>query len=155
MNGYGVLDASVNKLGVAQTQAYEGTLKVAVGNADQSNAPYIKEKPSGSVAKDIFIETYVPYRTAQINLANYTVLKLLIPGDSAITAGRTIEFNLYSLSMTGEGNEKSLDPYYSGKYLVTAVRHIIQSQGAYQTVLEIAKESVKAPYATSTTETAY
>jgi hypothetical protein len=34
-----------------------------------------------------------------------------------------------------------LDKFYSGKYLVTAVRHILQSNGVYQTVLEIAKES--------------
>ena len=34
----------------------------------------------------------------------------------------------------------TLDRYYSGKYLVTAVRHVIQSQGVFQTILEIAKE---------------
>ena len=45
-----------------------------------------------------------------------------------------------SLSV-GEGEGKKLDTYYSGKYLVTAVRHIIQSQGAFQTILEISRES--------------
>jgi len=38
-------------------------------------------------------------------------------------------------------NEREPDKFYSGKYLVTAVRHILQSNGVYQTVLEIAKES--------------
>jgi hypothetical protein len=38
------------------------------------------------------------------------------------------------------GKERDLDEFYSGKYLVTAVRHIIQ-QGAYQTVIEICKDS--------------
>jgi hypothetical protein len=38
------------------------------------------------------------------------------------------------------GKERDLDKFYSGKYLVTAVRHIIQ-QGAYQTVIEICKDS--------------
>ena len=130
-----------NRLGVSQTAAYESTVKVAFSNANQSFAPYIKDR-TGSVAQDIFIETYVPYRTAQISLANYTVLKLLVPGDSAITAGRTINLNIYSLA-TDENGARKLDNYFSGKYLVTAVRHIMQATGTYQTVLEIAKESTK------------
>jgi hypothetical protein len=130
-----------NRLGTPQTAAYDSTVKVAFSNANQSFAPFIKDA-EGSVAQDIFVETYVPYRTAQISLANYTVLKILIPGDSAITAGRTINLNLYSLA-TDENNMRKLDNYFSGKYLVTAVRHIMQSTGAYQTILEIAKESSK------------
>jgi hypothetical protein len=38
-----------------------------------------------------------------------------------------------------------LDEFYSGKYLVTAVRHIIQPT-VFQTVLEIAKDSTPKPY---------
>ena len=71
-----------------------------------------------------------------ISLANYTVVKIKIPGDPFITAGKTVQFNFPSLS-----SEKGLDKNYSGKYLVTAVRHLIQSQGIYQTVLELAKDS--------------
>jgi hypothetical protein len=38
--------------------------------------------------------------------------------------------------------KKELNPFYSGKYLVTAVRHIIRPlDSTYQTVLEIAKDS--------------
>jgi hypothetical protein len=40
-----------------------------------------------------------------------------------------------------DGDKKKLDTRFSGKYLVNAVRHIIQSQGVYQTVMELAKES--------------
>ena len=109
----------------------------------QSQIDYFKDKP-GSVAKDIYAETFIPYRTAQIALANYTVLKLLIPGDSSITAGRTIIFNLYSLA-TDENENRQFDKYFSGKYLVTAVRHLVQSSGSYQTILEVAKESVAMP----------
>lgn len=135
----GVLSKSKNRLNKTQNENYEGNFKVAFGNSNQSSAPYIKDR-LGSVAKDIFVENYVPYRTAQLSLANYIVAKLIIPGDSGISAGRTIEFNLPSLSV-GENGEKQLDSYYSGKYLVTAVRHVMQSQGAFQTILEIAKES--------------
>jgi hypothetical protein len=39
-----------------------------------------------------------------------------------------------------------LDRYYSGTYLVSAVRHIISSGGVYQTVLEITKDSSPTAY---------
>jgi hypothetical protein len=129
-------------LGLTQYETYDATLKVALSNAGQNEAAYFKKIP-GSVAKNIAVETYVPNRTAQIALANYTVVKLTIPGDSGLTVGRTIEFNLMSLKP--ETNEKQLDKFYSGKYLVTAVRHIIQPN-KYQTVLEISKDSVPNNY---------
>jgi len=38
-----------------------------------------------------------------------------------------------------------LDEFYSGKYLITAVRHVIQPT-VYQTFLEIAKDSTPKNY---------
>ena len=115
------------------TGAPNSVIKMGISNSNQMKNPYI---PQGSVAQDIFLETFVPNRTAQISLANYTVVKIKIPGDPFITAGKVVQFNFPSLS-----SKKGLDNNYSGKYLVTAVRHMIQSQGIYQTVLELAKDS--------------
>jgi hypothetical protein len=142
LNSSGPQDTLKNRLGQKENESYEGVLKVSFGNSNQKQVPYIKEKEDG-VAQDIFVETYIPNRTAQISLANFTIVKATIPGDPGITAGRTINFNLLSLK---PGTERELDKFYSGKYLVTAVRHIIQSQGVYQTVLEIAKDSTPTAY---------
>ena len=129
-----------NRLGKKQNQTYEGTLKLMVGNSNQRNTGYISPSalPAGSIAKDIFAETFVPNRTAQLALANHTVIKIRIPGDPFITAGKTVQFNL--LSLFG-GKDRTYDEMYSGKYLVSAVRHVVQSQGVFQTVLELVKES--------------
>lgn len=142
LNPAGVLNDLQNRLGTNISQAFEGVLKVATGNFNQANIPYIKEK-EGGFAKDISIEKFIPLRTAAISLANYTSIKMTIPGDPGLTAGRTINFDLYSLKPTD--NLKELDKFYSGKYLVTAVRHIIQPT-RYQTILEIAKDSSKTAY---------
>jgi hypothetical protein len=122
-----------NRLGVTENKSYNGCLKMGVSNAGQQLKSYI---PQGSVSPDIFLEAFVPNRTAQLALSNYTVVKIRIPGDPFVTVGKVVNFNLQSLS-----GEKGLDKLYSGKYLVTAVRHIIQSPTTYQTVLELAKES--------------
>lgn len=142
MNENPIIAASTNRLGIKQTEAYESKVKVVIGNSDQTNNNYIKQH-QGSTAKDVYLETSIPNRTAQLALANYTVLKMSIPGDSSLTVGRTVNFNLYSLQID---NVRKLDDYFSGKYLVTAVRHVIQTQGVYQTIVEMAKESVNVNY---------
>ena len=134
MNGIGVMPDSDNPPNLSP----ESVVKVVIGNSEQYKVGYINEKP-GSVANDIYIENFVPNRTAQIALANYTLVKIVVPGDPNLTAGSTINFNIYTFGISGDTRE--LDKQYSGKYLINAVRHILQSQGAYQTVLEISKES--------------
>jgi len=139
LNPNGIVNNLKNRFGEALNQAYDAVTKVATGNASQYQVPYIKEK-QGSVAPDIYIETTLPQRTAQINLANYNVVKMIIPGDPGISAGRVIQFNLPTIKPTD--SYKELNEYYSGKYLVTAVRHLIKPlEGTYQTILEIAKDS--------------
>jgi len=133
-----------NRLNKLQNENYEGVVKVATSNKNEITIPYIKNK-QGGIAKDIFIETYIPYRTAQISLANYTTVKLTIPGDPGIFVGTPIQFSLNTLD-SGKATKDS-DNFYSGKYLVTAVRHIIQATGIFQTILEISKESVQNEYA--------
>lgn len=127
-----------NRLGKKASESAESVVKVVTSNSGQQVVPYIKQTNSGP--KDIFIEVYVPNRTAQISLANYTTMKIAIPGDPGITAGRTIDLNLLSLK---HGDNRELDKFYSGKYLVTAVRHIIAVPNNYQTILEICKDSSK------------
>jgi hypothetical protein len=132
-----------NRFGKTQGQSYESVVKMAVGNANQNDVEYIKE--NDGVKRDIFIENFVPNRTAQLALANYTVLKLVIPGDSGITVGRTINFDLNTLKPK---DTKDLDKFYSGKYLVSAVRHVVISPNHYQTILEITRDSSSTPYVT-------
>jgi hypothetical protein len=143
LNGNAPMSSSENRLGIKQNEASDSVVKLLIGNANQSSQPYIKQAP-GSVAKDIFVETYIPNRTAQLSLANYTLVKISIPGDPGVTVGSVIEFNL--LSLKPSDSKKELDNFYSGKYLVTAVRHMIDDGGSYISVLEIAKDSSKTSY---------
>ena len=145
LNSGSVSNELTNRTGLTQATSPESVLKVAFGNSNQTKVPYIKQQTvKGGIAKDIFIEDYVPNRTAQISLANHTTIKATIPGDPGITAGRTINFNL--LTLKPDSQKRDLDKFYSGKYLVSAVRHIISSSGYYQTVLELTRDSSKTEY---------
>lgn len=131
-----------NRIGQSQSQSVEGVLKLSVGNSNQQNVPYIKQQ--GAASKDKFAEDFIRNRTAQISLANYTTIKAVIPGDPGITAGRTINFDL--LTIKPDLNLRDENKYYSGKYLVSALRHVISSSGSYKTILELTKDSSPTKY---------
>lgn len=142
LNGGSALSGIKNRFGKTLNEMYDSSFKVIVGNFDIKKAEgvgkgeYASAEKVNAFANDIRAKVFVPKRSAQLALIQHTVGKIVIPGDTGITAGRCIEFNLPSKT-----NSSILDTQYSGKYLVTAVRHIVQSQGVFQTVLEISKES--------------
>jgi hypothetical protein len=124
-----------------------GALKLVVSNSNQKFKPTfqnLKQPSQKNLSPDSFIQETVKNRTAELALANYTILKIRVPGDTGLTAGSIINFNLPALDY--QNNRKQFDKFYSGKYLVTAVRHILQSQGVFQTDLEITKDSSGASY---------
>ncbi len=131
-----------DRLGRKSSDAPLGVLKLSVSNANQKRKESFSDV-AGSLAPDIFLETTVTNRTAQLSLANYTVIKIRVPGDAGLVAGCTINFNLMSLDAD---TSKQLDTYYSGRYIVTAVRHVVQSFGVFQTILELSRDSSPGTY---------
>lgn len=120
----------------------EAVLRVLTTNANQSKAKGIKEvydTNPGAVASDTFAEARSIYRPAQIALALYTRAKITIAGNPSISVGDTINVEF---PLIGENQKGGIDKYHSGKYLITAVRQIIDANMEYETVLEIAKDSV-------------
>lgn len=129
-----------NRNGDGVTDTPQAMMKLVFSNFDSAEAQIAKDNP-GAIAPNIYAETYIPYRTAQLALANYTRMKISIPGDPVLTIGNVIYFELLSRNPA----DKSPDLYYSGYYLVTAVRHLI-TENDYKTVLEVAKESSRTTY---------
>jgi hypothetical protein len=141
LNNNPVTNNYKNRNGDGVTDTSQAMLKLVFSNFDSANADVVKNNP-GAIAGNIFAETYIPYRTAQLALANYTRMKISVPGDPVLTVGEIIDFELLSRNPAN----KTSDLFYSGYYLVTAVRHMI-TENDYKTVLEIAKESSRTKYA--------
>ena len=119
-----------------------GALRLSSGNSQQKNNSYVKASVGGAnnVANDIFIETYLKHRVAQIGLFKNTRIEIVVPGDPSLVVGKTVAFTHF-----GVGENRIADPYLSGKYLITALRHSIKTD-TYITLLELSKDSVGAPY---------
>jgi len=142
MNKFPLANQFQNRFGHQVNQPSRGVQKLVFSNFSQKTSQYVDAIDTSSVANDIYAETYIPYRTAQLSLVNAIRLKISVPGDTTLRVGTTIMFSLNSLNPT----QKELDKFYSGKYLITAVRHLINTS-EYRTILEISKESVSADYA--------
>ncbi len=116
-----------------------GVVKFCMTTTGQSENPYIKSK--SITINENRIEETVPYRTAQIALFLHNRVKLLIPGDVYMKVGRVIKFNMPEISYKTKSRKKQKDDFYSGVYLVTAVRHIFNQEEKFITCIEICKES--------------
>lgn len=144
LNKYKVSSDYKNKMGDAMYDAPDdkmesAPLRLVVGNSEERKSKIVKQTPRG-VKNDYFIEKTLPYRVAQINLANYTRVKVVAPGNPKMTVGSVIDLNMFSMQPISQNTRREKDNFYSGNYLVSAVRHIIQ-QGSYITVMELTKDS--------------
>lgn len=139
LNNFPVTNNYKNRFGDALNQTPQATYKFVLSNYDQGDSEYIRK--NDSVQRDIMAETFIPNRTAQIPLLSYTRIKISVPGDPALTVGRIINFSLLSKNP----NNREPDDFYSGNYLITAVRHMV-TLNEYKTVLELAKESTVRQY---------
>ena len=79
-------------------------------------------------------------RESQLNqVTNGTGLTMVVKGQSYLEAGDLIKFNMLTVD---EKNPTMYDPQYSGKYVITKIRHQVTSK-QYKMALECAKDSVK------------
>jgi hypothetical protein len=69
---------------------------------------------------------------------------LVIHGDTYITIGDIIEFNLPLVASKDKGNSND-NPFHSGRYLITAIRHKINIDN-YEMIVEATRDCLSAPY---------
>jgi hypothetical protein len=142
LNQYPVLANNQNRFSQTTNQTSQAVLKVATTTTGDARSPYIYTKKQD--IKDLNIEFTVPYRTAELALINSVKYKITVPGDPLLTPGTVITFNLPELTRTTDG--KDVDQYYSGNYLITAVKHLIDVENRFMSLLEISKESLPNKY---------
>jgi len=116
-------------------------LRLMMSNSNLKKSSQINGTPN-SVQNDYLIEKTIPNRIAQLFLSQYNRLKILVPGNSSIKIGDVITIKIYeTVPLINDTKTKQEDIYLNGKYLITAIRHIVNVT-RYTTVIEVAKESI-------------
>ena len=113
----------------------------------QGTTQFLHNEDKGMFGTDVIDDGKIEgTRASQITqVMAGTRLRLVIKGQSYLEAGDVIYFNIRSID---EKNPRGLaDPQYSGRYIITKIRHRITKED-YKMVLECVKDSVFTPFAT-------
>jgi len=112
----------------------------------QSTAPYVHGENTGSFGTPIEDDGVLEgARITQVNKVHQgTQLELVVKGQSRLKAGDVIDFDLQSVE-NRQNSRGALDPQYSGRYIITSIRHRI-AQEKFLQVLVCVKDSSKSGY---------
>lgn len=96
---------------------------------------------------DSDIKEWLQIRRSQLQQLNNFKITVQISGNNDMKVGDIAFFNVPSTEIVSRTNEKSknlFDRHYSGKFLVTAIRHILDKD-THNMIVEITKDSLKEP----------
>lgn len=132
-----------NRNGKTVFEEYDTRVKFALTNFERTNTPFVQSK--GIRETNTNIEKVLMQREMHLSLLNNSVVKCILPGNPNYTIGTVVDFNLPGF-MKEDKNDRFIDPYLSGKYLITGVKHSITRGEGYETSLELSKNASKANY---------
>jgi len=136
-----------NRNGRTVFEEYDTKIKYTLTNLNQTDIPYALDR--GVRVTNTNVEKVLMQREMHLALLNNTVVKCIVPGNPNFTIGNLVNFNLPGF-MQEQEKERFIDPYHSGKYLITGVRHLITRAEGFETALELSKNSSAASYTVST-----
>ncbi len=143
MDGFFPLNNAKNRNEKTIYEEFDTQIDYWLTNKGQTNNPYFVSK--GFKIVETGIEKTLMQRRIQINLLRSTELNCIVPGNPFYSAGYLVEFDMPAFIPNNE-SERNIDPYHSGKYLITGVRHTITPSDGLQTVLTLCKNSIAAPF---------
>lgn len=140
MDGFFPVNYFKNRNDRALFEEFNGQPMYWLTNLNQNETEYFIDK--GVREQNHDIEKFLLQRTTQMGLLNNIRVECQVPGNPNYSVGYMVEFNLPAfITQVGSVNERVLDPYYRGKYLIARVRHSI-TPDTLETVLELNKNSV-------------
>ena len=108
----------------------------------QPSTRFLHDSDKGNYGFDAKIDGKMTgFRAGQrAQVASGTKLRLVVRGQSYLEPGDLIQFNLRNVDSSNQHGVD--DPQYSGRYVITKIRHIV-NPNEYKQVLECVKDSVK------------
>ncbi len=131
-----------DRFGKSVYENFDAHRKFMVDNKDHDTDPLITSvQPNINPYR---IDQWLLQRISRIEQLDFFKLKMVIPGDLRVTVGDKITFGLPRADMK-DASKNYLNPYHTGEYLITAVRHKINFK-SYEMILEATRDSVSTNY---------
>jgi len=136
LNQKPIVPSVSNRKGTFANEAYDSKRTVLVTDSQFFNSNYAKQKiPDAKLHSPEF--SY-GHRSSIMSFLNTKKMKLMLPGNFNLTIGMILDLKYPKRGKIKE--DDSLDPSFSGKHMILAVRHVIRPT-QHDTILEIASDS--------------
>lgn len=146
IDDYFPLNQARNRDNKALYEEFETEINFNLTNYDQKNNPYLVSKAYRTQTTNV--ERTLLQRKVQLNLLENTTVECDVPGNPIYSVGYVVDFEVPALT-PNQQSKRLIDPYHSGKYLITAVRHMLTPKDGLRTMLRLAKNSAASPYDTN------
>lgn len=128
-----------NKQGLKNTEMFNSRKVLYPTTVFAADTAYVRENEPESLNVDDDTYNYVLQREATLQTLMNLRLKVVMPGNFDLTSGLTANLTIPSRGEKAKGIDET-DYSLSGKYLITATRHIITYM-KHETVMEVATDS--------------
>lgn len=136
---YSILNESRDRFNKTINEYNDVVLKIYPTTTHQNENSFIKA--NSPKIKDYNIEQTMSYRIAQFGLLSHSRLKLIVPGDHNLSVGMLIKINIPQTFVDFSKKVQPQNRFLSGYYLITASRHLVDSNNDFNTILEVRKSS--------------
>lgn len=128
-----------NKQGLRNTEMFNSRKVLYPTTVFAASSDYVKQNDPSSLNVDDDTYNYILQREASLQSLMNLRLKLVMPGNFDLTSGLTANLTIPTRGEKARGVDET-DHSLSGKYLITATRHII-SYLKHETIIEVSTDS--------------
>lgn len=126
-----------NRFGKTQTQMSSTSQTIYPTTKDHDTNDNIKSKSPN--LRPNKIEAWMLQNQSKRESLMFLNLKLGVPGNIQITIGDIIEFGVPSIT-SKDISDSNLNEPMTGRYMITALRHLITSNFKYETIIEATRD---------------
>ena len=143
LNKYPNFTAASNRDGKDAAHMFDSKVSLYAFATTRKDATWVKQNDAKTGTNIDDTHAYVFQRAPILANLLQTTIHLNVPGNFGITSGAIINLKMPVKSGKTEVGE-SLDQSITGKYIVTATRHVIKGD-MHETVIEVATDSTNRP----------
>ena len=137
------INLSVNKDNKLNSNMNQSRKSLFAFPGSRLQSSYIKDKNASSLTFEDDSQNYIFQRRAIFENLMQKRVKMVLPGNFAISSGLNLHLDMPMKSIQGDSGDNT-DEALNGKYLVIGCRHIIK-YNRHETVVEVASDSTNKP----------
>lgn len=145
LNKYPNFTGAINRQNKDSAQMFDSKVSLYAFSTPRHTTQWVAQKDSKTANIIDDTHSYVFQRAPIFTNLLQTTIHLNLPGNFGLTSGAIINLKMPIRGTKSDAGE-GLDQTLTGKYIITATRHVIKGD-MHETVIEVATDSTNRPFA--------